>query len=564
MKPERTADNRFLSAAGRQLIVFTLVSLLAVAALMFALNWLASLTSSAAGGSRAAVDIETNTITTYLRDEPPQMNSMIATDAVSGMILNHVMEGLLRNDPLGDLEGGVAERWQQNGSEITFWLREDSLWSDGQPVTAHDFVFAWRNAVSPAIGSQYAFILYPVLNAEKVNNGELPLESLGVQALDDRTLLVTLETPIAYFERMVAFVTFLPAREDFYNATNGRYGADPEEMLYNGPYMMTSWVHGSSLRLEKNSFYWDDNRGLIDVINFAHMTSDPNTLLNLFKDRQIVMADLGATMLEEAMLQGWQIQSFQEGTVFYIEFNHRDERLTRNLNLRKAFYLAQDSGELVNRVIKLPGFLPGESLFPVWLRGVEGSFRDEFPAPVYERNIELAREYLQRALDELGLEQLPQMTLLTGDTPTARMQAEYYQEVFKRNLGVDIIIDAQIFRQRLEKMTQGEFDMVMAGWGPDYDDPLTFADLFTSWNLNNRGRYASDAVDAQVRIAQSSLDTAERMRAFGEIQRLLYEDVVIIPNYERGYVYVTDPRLRGMMRRVIGAEIDFTYAWIEE
>jgi oligopeptide transport system substrate-binding protein len=144
------------------------------------------------------------------------------------------------------------------------------------------------------------------------------------------------------------------------------------------------------------------------------------------------------------------------------------------------------------------------------------------------------------------------------------MQAEYYQEVFKRNLGVDVIIDSQIFRQRLEKMTQGEFDMVMAGWGPDYDDPLTFADLFTSWNLNNRGRYASDALDAQVRIAQSSLDTEERMRAFGEIQRLIYEDVVIIPNYERGYVYVTDPRLRGMIRRVIGAEIDFTYAWIEE
>jgi oligopeptide transport system substrate-binding protein len=564
MKPDRSVDSRLLSAAGRQLIVFTLISLLGVAVLMFALNWLAGLTSSAAGGSRAAVDVEANTITTYLRDEPPQMNSMIATDAVSGMILNHVMEGLLRYDQFGNLEGGVAERWEQNGSEITFWLRENSLWSDGQPVTAHDFVFAWRNALSPAIGSQYAFILYPVLNAEKVNNGELPLESLGVEAVDDRTFRVTLETPIAYFDRMVAFVTFLPAREDFYNATNGRYGADPHEMLYNGPYMMTSWVHGSSLRLEKNPYYWDDNRGLIEVINFAHMTSDPNTLLNLFKDKQIVMADLGATMLDEAMLQGWQIQSFQEGTVFFIEFNHRDERLTRNLNLRKAFYLAQDSGELVNRVIKLPGYLPGESLFPVWLRGVEDSLRDEFPAPVYERNIELAREYLQRALDELGLEQLPQMTLLTGDTPTARMQAEYYQEVFKRNLGVDVIIDSQIFRQRLEKMTQGEFDMVMAGWGPDYDDPLTFADLFTSWNLNNRGRYASDALDAQVRIAQSSLDTAERMRAFGEIQRLIYEDVVIIPNYERGYVYVTDPRLRGMMRRVIGAEIDFTYAWIEE
>ena len=158
---------------------------------------------------------------------------------------------------------------------------------------------------------------------------------------------------------------------------------------------------------------------------------------------------------------------------------------------------------------------------------------------------------------------LPPLALLTSDTPLARIQAEYYQEVFKRNLDIDVVIDAQIFRQRLDKMTSGDFDMVMAGWGPDYNDPLTFGDLYASWNLNNRGRYSNPALDAQVRIAQSSLDNGERMRAFAEIQRILHEDVVMIPNYERGYVYVSHPQVRGILRRVIGAETDFTYAWIE-
>lgn len=555
--------SRMVSAAGKQLLVFAAISVFALIVVMFILDGLAGLTSSQSTVSTSAIDYENNEITSHLRDEPPQMNSMRSTDAISGQVLNHVMEGLLRYDERGELVGGVAESWALDGNVMTFHLRENARWSNGETVTAHDFEFAWKNVLAPSTGSQYAFILYPILNAEAANNGEVSLDEVGVNALDDFTLAVTLETPIAYFDRMVAFVTYMPANETFYEQTNGRYGADADEMLYNGPFMIESWVHGASMRLVKNPYYWDAERIRLDAINYAHMTSDPNTLLNLFKDGQIVMTNLGAQMLEEAMFQGWQIDRFMEGTVWYIEFNHRDGRLTTNKNLRMALTLAQDPGELVNRVIKLPGNLPGESIFPVWLQGEERPFREEHPAPIYERNIALAREYLQKALDELGLDELPTLALLTGDTANARMQAEYYQEVFQRNLGIDVVIDAQIFRQRLDKMTSGDFDMVMAGWGPDYNDPLTFADLFASWNLNNRGRYSNPALDAQIRIAQSSLDTGERMEAFAEIQRIIYEEVVIMPNFERGYIYVTHPELKGMLRRVIGAETDFTYAWID-
>lgn len=555
--------DRLTRAAGKQLALYAVAAVVLLVAVMFVLNALAGLTSSAAGLSRMAVDVENNTITSYLRQEPPQMNSMLATDAVSGMVLAHVMEGLLRYNQYGELVGGVAERWEQEGTRVTFWLRDDARWSNGEPVTAHDFEFAWKNLLSPTVGSQYAFILYPILNAEKANNGEVSTDDVGIDAVDDRTLVVTLETPIAYFDRMVAFVTYLPANEAFYQQTNGRYGADADEMLYNGPFMMTSWVHGASMRLEKNPHYWDAERIRLDAINFAHMTSDSSTLLNLFKDNQIVMADLGSEMLEEAMLQGWTLNQFMEGTVFYTDFNHRPERLTSNLNLRKAMALAHDAGELVNKVIKLPGYLPGKSLFPVWLPGAEDNFREEHPAPVYQRDVAQARVYLQRALDELGLDRLPPLVLLTGDTPVSRIQAEYYQEVFKRSLDIDLVIDAQIFRQRLEKMTAGDFDLVAAGWGPDYNDPLTFGDLYASWNLNNRGRYNNPALDARVRIAQSSLDMEERMQAFAEIQRIIHEDVIMMPDYERGYVYVTQPQVRGILRRVIGAETDFTYAWID-
>lgn len=563
MKQNPTSDERLLSAAGRQLAAFAVMAIAVLLALMFVLNWLAGLTSSASGMSSLAVDVENNSINAFLRDEPPQLDSTKTSDAISGVVLGHVMEGLLRYEADGELGPGIAERWEQNGTEVTYWLRDNAYWSNGAPITAHDFEFAWKKVLEPATASQYAFILYPILNAEKANRGELPLDAVGVRALDDKTLQVTLETPIAYFDKIVAFVTFLPVQQQFYEQTAGRFGADADKLLYSGPFMMTSWVHGASLRLERNPYYWDQSRVKLDAINFSHITSDSNTLFNLFKDGQIAMTDLTTQMLEEAMFQQWPIERFAEGTVFFTDFNHRPERLTSNYNLRKALQLTQDPSVLVNRIIKLPGYLPGTSLFPEWVQGVNGPFKEEHPPIPHQRNVPLAREHLQLALNELGLERLPPLVLLSGDTPVARLQAEFFQEVWRRDLGLEIRIDEQIFRQRLQKMTEGDFDLVLSGWGPDYNDGLTFGDYYASWNLNNRGRYNNPQMDANVRIAQSSLDQAERVRAFAEIQRIIYEDVAQITDYERGYVYSTDPRLKGVVRRVFGPETDYSYAWID-
>ncbi len=558
-----STDDSFVRSAGKQLAIYALVAAVVLVALMYALNFAASLTSTGAGGVAGAIDVENNEITIYLREEPPQMNSMLATDAVSGMVLGHVMEGLLRYDANGQIVPAMAERWELSGNRATFWIREDARWNNGDPVTAQDFEFAWKTTLDPATGSQYSFILYPIKNAEAVNTGQLPVDSVGVRALDARTLEVELEQPIAYFDKLVSFVTYLPVQKKAFTAANGRYGADADEMLYNGPFVMSSWVHGASMRMEKNPYYWDAGRIRLNAINAAYITSDSNTLLNLYKDGRIVSVDLTAEMLEGAMQQRWQLDRFMDGGVFFIDFNHRPERITRNLNLRKALQLAQDGNELVDRVIKLPGYLPAKSLFPVWLQGVEKSFREEYPAPEAPYNVQLAREYLEKAKQELGLTEIPPLVLLSDVSPVAAISGQYYQEVFKRNLGLDIVIDAQIFRQRLAKMDSGDFDLVLNGWGPDYNDPLTFADLFASWNLNNRGKYNNPALDALVRTAQTSTDTKTRMDAFGEVQRILHEDAAFIGNYERGRVYATHPQLKGLLRRVFGAESDYTGAYID-
>ena len=516
------------------------------------------------GGAGNAVDAATGTVTLTLSQEPPQMDSTRGTDQVSFRILGHVMEGLLRYDANNRLVGGVAERWEGTEMLWTFHLRDEARWHTGEPITAHDFVFAWRKVVDPANASQYAFIMFGIENAEAINRGDMPLESLGVRAIDERTLEVRLARPLPYFGKLTAFATYNPINEAFYDSRAGRYAADAEDMLYNGPFVISSWVHGASLRLEKNPTYWDAGRIKLNAIDHAYITTDTNAVLNLFKDDKVALTSLNAENLDDALQQRWRINRFADGSVYFMELNHAPDRLTSNYSLRKALQAVNDPAELVYKVIKLPGNLPGQSLFPVWLKGVNGYFRQEYPAPEHLPDEALGRRYLAQALDELGLDGPPTLVMLTGDSPSANKQSEYYQNLFKQKLGIDIKIDRQIFKQRLAKMTAGDFDIVMAGWGPDYDDPMTFGDLFASWNENNRGRYVNPALDEAVEIARSSSDARTRMEAFARVQEIIHEDAVILINYELGSVYVANPRVKGLVRRAVGTDPDYTNAWIEE
>jgi len=528
--------------------------------LALALNWASGSTSGEQ--SLGSVDYASNSITLALDQEPPQLDSSRSTDSASGIILGHVLEGLLRVDEKNKLVPGVAKRWEITSTGAKFWLRDNAKWSDGSQVTAHDFIFAWKTVVDPATASQYAFFLYPLKNAEAINSGEMPLDQLGARALDDLTIELEFENPISYFDKLVAFSTYFPIKESFYNSTNGKFGSDADTLLFNGPFVITQWIHSAQLLVEKNQHYWDKDSIRLDAINWSYITADTTAKLNLFKDKRIALVQLDAETLESALNNRWNLKQFSDGSIFYIEFNHRQGRLTTNYHLRRALQLVNNSSELVYKVIKLPGNLPGTSLFPSWQMGENKLFQLEYPTPVHKVNIEEAKRHLEIARQELGLDSFPPLVMLASDTPTARKQAEYYQNVFKRTLGLEIKIDMQIFKQRLAKMLSGEFDIVMAGWGPDYEDPLTFADLFASWNIQNRGRYNNPQLDRQVRIAQGSLNQAERMQAFGAIQDILYNDAVIIPNYERGRIYVLDPRIKGLVRRIIGSDPDFSRAYL--
>ncbi|HEX9243301.1 MAG TPA: peptide ABC transporter substrate-binding protein [Anaeromyxobacter sp.] len=497
-----------------------------------------------------------------MSEEPPQLDSTRATDQVSNEILGHVMEGLTRYGKGGEIVPAVAESWELGEARATFHLRAEARWADGSPVTAQDFVFAWRTAVDPKTASEYAFILYPVKNAEAINQGKLPVAALGVRARDARTLEVELERPTGIFLGLTAFTTYYPVKQAFYEARPGRYAADAQDLLANGPFVLSRWIHGASLVLEKNPRYWGAAHVALERIEIPYFTQDPSTAYNLFKDGKIDLTGLDRDLVGRAQADRFRMKAFAAGSVFYAEFNHRPGKPTANYHLRKAIQLVFDAKEYVSKVIGVPGNRPGVRLIPRWVPAVGGPFWKEYPVEPVRLDLDAARRELELAKRELG-GKIPALVWLTGDDPGTAREAEYFQYLFQSRLGVALKIDKQTFKQRLAKMTSGDFDLVAAGWGPDYADAMTFADLFASWNENNRGRWKNERYDVLIRNAQASIDPKTRMDAMAEAERILLEDVAVLPKSESGRVYLQSPKLTGVVRRAVGTDPDFTHARME-
>jgi oligopeptide transport system substrate-binding protein len=524
---------------------------------------LAGLAAFAALGGACTKSAPKDTVRFALTTEPPNLNSMKATDTQSFFVIGHTMEGLTRNGRGGESLPGVAEKWEINDQGARFFLRKDAKWSDGKAVTAKDFLFSWKTALDPKTASEYAFILYPLKNAEAINKGKAALDTLGVKAPDDFTIEITFEKPCGYFLGLTAFPTYLPVREDFYTLKKDKYAADAGDLLFNGPFKLVSWTHGAALRMEKNENYWNAQAVKLKAIDIPYITSDNSARFNLYKDQKTDLLEaLGKDDLPRAQQERLKLKSHADGTLAYLEFNFREGRATRNKNLRKAIQLVFNPDEYINKVVGIPGTRAGSTLVPGWVRGTTDLFRKEYPVTPVTMNLEQAKALVEKARQELG-GTLPPLVWLTGDTPGQGREAEYFQNQFKEKLGIELKIEKQIFKQRLAKMTAGDFDIVSAGWGPDFADPMTFAELLASWNENNRGKWVSAAYDALIRKAQSTSVQKVRMDAMAQAEKIALEELPLLPLSERTIIWTHRDQLSGVVRNVIGPDPDFTYATIQ-
>ncbi len=521
----------------------------------------------------------------YMTDDPPTLDTMDKVTSVAWFIQGHVFEGLMAMDKNQRLGPGVAERyeWLPGNLGLRFFLRKNAQWSDGKPVTAKDFVFAWQQVVAPAKANEYAFIMYYVKNGEKINKGGAPLTDLGVKAIDDYILEVQLENPCPFFLDLTTFVSFMPCREDFFwsrakLAANGksyaemRYAATPADMLYNGPYKLTAWVKRTSLRMERNEHYWQPDLIKIHTLNIKYISQEFNANFTLFNSGKIAFTSLNDETLKAALAAKLPLNTYNDGGFAYLEFNHRPKRSDRpdwqpifaNRNFRLAFQHAIKSEDIVNRIIGIPGYKVGNSLVPHCIGDKNNPWPAQFPMAPIVKNAKLAREYLEKARLELKLEKFPAIDLLVTDDPRGIAQGEYLQYCLSRALGLKINLDLQTFKHRLKKQNDGHFDLVFTNWGPDYNDPMTYIDLLWSKNQNNHGAYSSVEYDALVTGAQNCADPVKRNQLFDLAQRHIRDNAVIVPIYERSIVYVVNKKLKGMTRDCLGTDPCLIHAWIEE
>ena len=517
----------------------------------------------ACGEKKEAKAAEPKLVKYNLRENPPQLDPQLCTDSVSGIVLGHIFEGLTSLGKDGKPQPGVAESWTNEGNVWTFKLRKDAKWHNGDPVVAGDFVAAWERALNPEVASQYSYIMYSIKGAQEYNEGKIKdFAEVGVKATDDNTLVVEVKEPVAYFASLVSFYTFLPLNKKFLDEHKDAYATSAETILGNGPFKMTSWEFESKIIVEKADTYWNKANINIDKIEMP-MINDNAAGLKAYQNDELDFQILPAEELAKFKDSPERI-TWDDGSVWYFEFNVKN-KLFANKNIRKAISLAVDRKTLVEK-IKAGSGKPAESLIPSVMPGKKGFFREDYPESAYGLpfNPTKAKELFAQGLKELGMASAPAVTLLSGNSDAAQKEAQFYQEQLKVNLGLEVKIEAVTHQIRIQRMNAKDFEMVLAGWGPDYNDPMTYLDMFLTNGGNNHTGWGKPEYDALIQSAKIESDPAKRMDFLQQAEAMLMDELPISPTWFRQVNAVVKPHVKGTVVRAMSPDTDFRFADIQK
>ena len=494
-----------------------------------------------------------------LQSNPPALDPALTTDSVSGNVLGHAMEGLTTLGPDGNPIPGVAESWSNDGNVWTFKLRKDAKWHNGDSVVAGDFVAAWERALNPETASEYSYIMYPIKGAQEYNEGKTKdFSTVGVKAEDDYTLVVEVKEPVTYMASLVSFYTFLPMNQNFYEEHLDGYATSSEAFLGNGPYKLTAWEFENKIILEKADNYWNKDSIKIDKIEMI-MINDVSAGYKAYQNDELDFTIIPADDLLK-LLDSPERVSWDDGSVWYLGFNTTKQFLS-NKNIRKAFALAIDRQTFIDRIRNGAG-AAAESFVSASIPGKNGFFREDYPQADYglTYNPEKAKEYLALGMKELGITTAPKLSLLTSNSDVAMKDAQYYQEQIKVNLGVEMTLEPVTFQIRIQRTTAKDYDIVYAGWGPDYNDPMTFLDMWLKDSGQNNSGWFSSEYDSLILSAKNDADADRRMDTLAKAEKLLMDELPIAPTFYRYRNAVVKPRVKGVVVRAKSPDVDFRFA----
>ena len=526
-----------------------------------------------------------------LASEPKTIDPALNTAVDGAIMIQHFFEGLKKwvddgngNATLADGQATIEDKTVNDDGTVTytFKMREGALWSDGTPVTANDFVYSWKRLADPATAAEYNSMIDMVLGFDEVAYGvptgefetvvdeetgeETQKEiveyadpsTLAVSAPDDSTFVVTLKNDCPYFDEICAFPATYPVRKDIIESAGGQWTFDTATYIGNGPYKMGEWVHNSYIKAVPNENYYDVEKLGPDSITFQLM-DDANAMYTSFKSGTLNFIEEVPTDEVATLLANGELNVVPYIGTYFVCFNNKVAPFD-DARVREAFSLVIDRNYMVEK-IKQTGELPASAYVPYGVYDAEGLSGDDFRTvggeyysvseEDYQANCERARELLAEAGYPNG-EGFPAIEYLYNTNDDHKAIGEALQQMWKTELGVDVVLTNQDWAVFIENRQNGNYQIARHAWIADYNDPCTFIDMWVTGAGNNDADYSNAEYDAYVAAAKATVDPAERMKNFHAAEDLLMGENAIAPIYFYTQRYMLSEDIQGLYYTPLG------------
>ncbi len=514
--------------------------------------------------NKSDIEAKKQVLNVTVSEEIPSLDTAKTMDGTSAHVMQNIFEGLYVLDDQDQPIPAVAKSFKrsEDGKKYTFDLRKDAKWSNGDSVTANDFMFAWKRAINSETASQYAYMLFYVKNAKEINKGTMPLDELGVKVINDYKLEVELEQPIPYFLQLLALPIYLPQHESFLKEQGKNYALEPSNLIYNGPFVLEKWKHEQEFQLKKNDTYWDQKKVKLEEINFQ-IVKDTMTVVNLYQAGDLDRVPINSQFVDKYK-GNKELHMSSDPGIAMLRFNEKNNALA-NKKVRQSISLALNKKDFVTHFIN-NGAKPASGLVPVGHVNEETGkdFRKE-NGDLSPYDLQNAKKIWEEAKKELGVEQI-KLEFLTFEQDNAKRMAEYIKGDLEKNLhGLTIQIKQQPFKQKLQLEQTGDYDISMVNWGPDYKDPISYLELFTTSNPNNKMNYSNPHYDELIKKAKNDLilDQKKRWEALREAEQVILEDAAVAPLYHIGSAYVQKDYVKGIEKHQFGGVYTYKNAYID-
>ena len=489
-----------------------------------------------------------------IASEPATIDPQLSSAVDGAIMISHLFESLIRWDDDGNgnavLKPGIAESWDvsEDGLKWTFHLR-DAKWSDGKPITANDFVYSWNRLVDPKTGADYEYMVDMIKGYED--------KKLDIEAVDDKTFVVNLSVKCPYFEEICAFPALMPVREDA--VKDETWTNSPETLICSGPYKLENWSHNQEIAMVKNPEYYDQESVKAEKLVF-HLQDDQNAIYSSYRSGDLDFIDSVPQEEVQKLLDTKELNVLPQVGTYYVCFN-TEQAPFDNPKVRKAFSLAIDRDFIVKQVTG-QGQEAAAGYVPSGVYDADGAEGDDFRTvggdyysvaiDDYEKNVEEAKKLMEEAGYPNG-EGFPQVEYLYNTDENHKAIAEALQNMWQEKLGVQVTLQNQDWNVFLEERKQGNFSVARNGWVADYNDPMTFIDMWMTGGGNNDAQYSNQEFDNLVKAAKSTSDPKERMENMHKAEDLLVDDdVVVAPLYFYNSSYMQKPNIDGLYYTPLG------------